>query len=243
MSPLYHQGRDHRAPAQGDRGFHESTYKKYLADPEGYERNTKNTAYINYLKNEFPLRLKWTDEECYQHGLHYYDEDAVRPDGSVFYTYNPNSKWDWYSIGGRFQNLIPLKGGGFTDEASMDDVDIEYHSKEAYKRAIRFWQLVVDEQPPVTEEDEEVVKYAFYKKEYYTERYDSAEDYADFCSGFHVYATLLPNYEWLEPGQMGWFGLSAADADDERKWRKRLKEIFKIAKEKHWDITIVDCHI
>ena len=175
--------------------FNESTYKKYLADPEGYERNTKNTAHINYLKNEFPLRLKWTDEECYQHGLHYYDEDAVRPDGSVFYTYNPNSKWDWYSIGGRFQNLIPLKGGGFTDEASMDDVDIEYHSKEAYKRAIRFWQLVVDEQPPVTEEDEEVVKYAFYKKEYYTERYTSAEDYADFCAGFHVYATLLPNYE------------------------------------------------
>ena len=119
----------------------------------------------------------------------------------------------------------------------------EHHNEEQYRKAIRFWQLYIDGETPVTEEDENLIKYTFYTKKHYIERYKDAEDYADECSGFTFYAALLPNGEWIEPGKMGWFGISFATADDDIKWRDAQKEILKKAKENNWHITMVDCHI
>lgn len=190
-----------------------------------------------------PDRLNWTDEECYTYGAKYYSLEDIKPDGSVFERNNPNAKWDWYTVGGRFSDCVPLIDGGFDNEADMIDVDIDYRNEKQYRKAIRFWQLYVEGETPVTEEDKNLIKYAFYKKEYYTERYKDAEDYADECSGFTFYAALLPNSEWLEPGKMGWFGVSSATANDDIRWRLIEKQILQKAKENNWHITMVDCHI
>lgn len=229
--------------------YRKEYYEEYIADPEKYVKehirgkNDPNEGHIRYLRDEFPKRLKWTDEECYRYGTRYYDNDSVQTDGSVIDTYNPDAKWDWYSVGGRFSNIVPLLDGGFADEASMDDVDIDYHDKKAYKSALRFWQMYIEGEKPRSEKEKEQLKFVLYKPEYYTERYESAEDYADDQAGFTFYAALLPDGEWLEPGEMGWFGVSAATADDDKAWRKRIKEILQRARDEHWYITIVDCHI
>lgn len=223
--------------------YKNTTYARYLQNPEEYLRNCQNDSHAYYISKEFPAKLHWTDEDCYLDGIKYYDESEIRPDGSVFLTYNPNSKWDWYDIGGRFSNIIPLTNGEWANEASMDEVNIECGDPKKYKDAVRFWQLYVEGQEPETEEDKKLIKFVYYSKEYYTERFSDAHEYAEWCAGFNFYAALLPNYEWFEPGKMGWWGISFASSEDDKAWRKQCKEILKKAKENHWTVTIVDCHI
>jgi hypothetical protein len=38
-------------------------------------------------------------------------------------TYNPNSKWDWYEVGGRWENCLTLKNGEKTSEATIGEID------------------------------------------------------------------------------------------------------------------------
>ena len=224
-------------------GYNKSVYSKYLKDPEKYKEEYKsNTYHLNYLINEFPQRLSWSDKECYAEGTKGYPKEDIMPDGSVLSRYNPNSKWDWYVIGGRFSGRIPLKSGEFCDSSHIKYVDIDHCDNKIYNDAIRFWELYIDEQKPLTEEDKELIKFILYSKEYYKERYTSKNDYASWCAGFGFYAALLPNGLWLEPGEMGWFA-SSATAEDDIAWRSKVKEVLREAKDKGWSITIVDCHI
>lgn len=221
-----------------------SFYKDYLKNPDAFLNEYKNSpSHISYVTKELPKKFEWTDEEHYKNELSYYEEEQIKEDGSVFEDYNPNSKWDWYEIGGRFSDTIPLKDGGFTDEADMCDVKIDNIDKEQYNRAKRFWELYVDGAEPENEEETKIVKHSFYRVNYYRDRWDSAEDYAEDCSGFGFYSAVMPDGEWLEAGSMGWFGMSAATPDDEKAWRKKTKDILKKAQEENWHITIVDCHI
>ena len=214
-----------------------------------YSENLVVPHYIS--KNELIDGVRWrneedgsnlTDEELYNYAIEYEKPENIRDDGSVFSTYNPNSKWDWYQVGGRFYGGVPLKSGTFENDAQMCDVDVDHRDSEEYKRSLRFWQLRVEGQSPETDDDKALMMLC-YNKKHYTDRFDSAEEYAEWCCGFSFYAALLPNGEWLEPGKMGWFAISDATAESDRAWRKKVKEILKEAQKKNWHITIVDCHI
>lgn len=41
-------------------------YAEYVSSPKKYEESHPNAEHINYLKNKFPQKLEWTDDECYQ---------------------------------------------------------------------------------------------------------------------------------------------------------------------------------
>ena len=131
--------------------YRDSTYKEYLADPVKYkEKWGHNKNHIDYLENEFPKKLNWTDEECYEEIAKWKREDGMlAEDGSILSTYNPKSKWDWYVIGGRWSNAIP------GNEEKMSEI-----------------QLEKIETP---------------------------------------YAFITPNGEWVEQGEMGWFGVGFVD--------------------------------
>ena len=45
-----------------------------------------------------------TDEEFYKLETDGIDNEDLDKDGNELSTYNPKSKWDWYSIGGRFSD-------------------------------------------------------------------------------------------------------------------------------------------
>lgn len=226
--------------------YKNGTYAEYLKDRDGYVAKcaaSDNTEHIKYITQEFPKKLQWTDEECYVDGIKYENKEDIRPDGSVFSTYNPNARWDWYQVGGRFEKMIPLNDGTFCDEADMADVNINYRDSDHYKKALRFWQLYIDGVEPENDADRELVRFHYRTKEYYTDRFKNAEEYADASSRLNFYAALLPNGEWLEPGRMGWWGISFATSEDEKRWSEQKKEIIRRAKAENWYITMVDCHI
>lgn len=102
-------------------------YKEYLENPEAYkERHHNIPAHIKYLEEEFPKKLKWTDEECYEDEARYYRMDGmVDENGGLLSKYNPKSKWDWWVIGGRWFGDIVTKDGQKVDEATIGEIDKE----------------------------------------------------------------------------------------------------------------------
>jgi hypothetical protein len=94
------------------REYNAGLYAEFLADPNGYkEKHGGNEAHIKYLEVEFPLMLTWTDDQIYEYAIRYYDADEIGPNGEVYSTRNPNSKWDWYSLGGRWSGMLKVKEG------------------------------------------------------------------------------------------------------------------------------------
>lgn len=87
-----------------------------------------------------------TKEEAFSDG---YKEH----EGKIGYWENPNAKWDWYVLGGRWSGYYKLKPGaegllgkpggfqntpeeGYVDQCKRKDIDIEYMREEARKKAI-----------------------------------------------------------------------------------------------------------
>lgn len=100
-------------------------YAKYLENPEEYERKCHNEAHLDYLKNQFPQKLNWTDEECYKEMTKFYGEDMIKPNGDILSTYNPNAKYDWYVQGGRWDRYLPTLHGETVNEAAVNEIDWE----------------------------------------------------------------------------------------------------------------------
>ena len=83
----------------------------------------------------------------WENDLEYYCESLeVEPyeEEGQMVTYNPNSKWDWYSIGGRWSGFLPLKeldseGNHLTtNEALVGEIDWEYLLNEKFPP---FWYV------------------------------------------------------------------------------------------------------
>jgi len=214
-------------------------YAEYLANPSEYEESCKNKTHIKFLKEEFPERLNWTDEECYEHMAKQWGKEDVDEDGNLITTYNPDSKWDWYVEGGRFSDEILLKTGERVGWAKVKDIDFS-PDEETRLRAERFWEIVVEDAPL---KDDEERPFSFMKKEYYLERFKTKEKYAQSCANWRTYAVVTPDGEWHEPGKMGWFGMSDASIDDETKWDNEFYERFIETADPEWTLTVVDCHI
>ena len=107
--------------------YKNGTYAEYLKDPDAYKERygcSEEDAHIKYLKNEFPKHLEWTDDEHYEDMAQWYKEnDMIDDDGNLLSTYNPNSKWDWWSVGGRWQGCLNLTTGHKVNEAQVYEVD------------------------------------------------------------------------------------------------------------------------
>lgn len=231
-------------------------YAKYLANPEEYAKNCSNEGHLEYLREGFPKKLNWTDEECYEDVASWYDEEDKDEEGNLYSTYNPNSKWDWYSIGGRFPGMLKSKNGkhgegsafnpnprvsGEFDSARVGDIDFSM-DMDAYNKAIRYWEVVVEKQP-LREGENEKDFFNWYRDGYYEEYYRDKETYAKICASCNTYAVVLPNGRWYEKGEMGWWGMSSETGDESLDWDLHYKERFIDTADPDWILTIVDCHI
>lgn len=188
------------------------------------------------------------------------DDEMFDEEGNELSTYNPKSKWDWYSLGGRWIGSLKLKEGSkrlkesqisliypelpeedYTDHAQVKDIDWTPDPKEVHKYT-RIWEIVVENSPIGEDEDElrTPVRFAG-SKEDLLEEFGTKENYVREQTTFSTYA-LLYNGEWIEPGEMGWWGMSSATKGS----RKKFKEVFRdiIANLDPEDyISVIDCHI
>ena len=176
-----------------------------------------------------------TDEDFYRAEA---DPDMVRADGNEYSTYNPDSKWDWWVIGGRWGSSLRDMNGKYSDTLKISDWDYHYIDPNDVEYYSRYWEIAVEGAEKTEEED----FFTLWKPEYYIEKYGNKSEFIKAQLTFSTYALLTPDGEWLEPGPMGWFGCSGATPEDEGQWEKDFTHLIDTF-DKDLYITIVDCHI
>ena len=81
---------------------------------------------IDYVKKNYNEMHDKTDTECWNLISNCYIADRQ---GNLYSTSNPNAKWDWWVIGGRWSNFLKLKSGGFANSARVRNIDFTPQSK------------------------------------------------------------------------------------------------------------------
>lgn len=193
---------------------------------------------IDYVRKNNARMADKSDDECWQFFTEGYDRDMVDEEGNLYTTYNPQSRWDWWVVGGRWSGLLRLKNGTTADSARIADIDFSPR-KAQYKACLRFWDVVVDHQPAGLDEK----YFSIYTEDYYRQYYGDRETYARHMTQFSTYAVVLPTGEWVQKGQMGWWGVSSETPDEARAWEDNYMERFIKGQDPELVLTVVDCHI
>jgi hypothetical protein len=193
----------------------------------------------DFIKYKQELKRDWVDkvvplEDDYntldeyaliQHG-YYFDEKT----NSYGYYLNPNSRWDWFTVGGRWTGYFKLKEGrtgdigqpgtgnnkpieGYVDIVRKGDIDFEGMTKDSIETAKRSWEEAK------SEKDKAMKNFS-----YGIEENDTEETYIKRMSNFKP-NSILYNGEWIE------------DMLD-REFKELIERI-----PNNTILTIVDCHI
>ena len=198
-------------------------------DLEQYYEGLEVEAYIRHTKKEAIEQAKKYHASNYEYALKQLASDVITPEnlacytkvvndgcsltdkdaweqiqdwgyqiddeGNLLTTYNPNSKWDWYSVGGRWSGFLPLK--------EKDEEGNPKESNEAYVHEIDWGYLLENKYPP--------------------------------------YCFVTEEGEWIEKGEMGWFGVSFGDKPEED-WKTQFKEYIGTL-DSDCLVTVIDFHI
>jgi len=201
---------------------------------EKYDEEKQVEPYISMTKDELEDEFKAEDDISWDEFI---EDKNLDSNGNLLSTYNPNSKWDWWVIGGRWGNVIRLKTGERANYAKIKDIDFSL-DMTVHKEAERFWELVVEGLPL---KDGEEMPVLFYKPKYYLDMYETKENYANNIASFNTFA-LIYNGEWYEEGEMGWWGISNTTKDSLRNYKELFSKIISGADPEDY-FVIVDCHI
>lgn len=227
--------------------------KDFLARNE--ENKTKYPTFKKYLEEYEEIKEKDDSEDS---KYSYFETDEKGEVIKVVRRTNPNAQWDWYQLGGRWTGAFKLKPNtegeigkpglmtegadlGTYNQTEKKNIDFSV-DKETFETNKRWYEVVIDGDKPKNQKEKKWIEHNFYKKEYYTERYNNKEDYAKRQTEFSTYA-VIKNGKWYSPGDMGWWGCSSESVEDKKKWEKSFF--------KHWIkdlpndtlLSVYDCHI
>lgn len=161
-----------------------------------------------------------------------YDEEDIDEDGDVISTYNPNSKYDYYTFmdfqAETGEKVLYCK---LKDKKRRRDVDIEAIRKD-------YEDLFTDNKSDYGRFGMD----ALMSLPALFEKYPDFETYLEQRTAIYSYAILTEKDEWIEPGQMGWFGCSSATPEAEGSFHRVYKEVIENADPEHY-VVVIDCHI
>lgn len=206
------------------------------------------------------------DDEIWENAKDEYGADNVDED-MIYTCYNPNAKWDWYEIGGRWLNSLKVpkhaesyigshygavsdkKQRGksrWVDGARIKDIlwgDMNRQTKEEIQHEAEFWDDYVEGKNP-----DKKYEGVFYKPEYYKQTYANKEDYIMKSGLFCTHSLLVRNEEedwaeWYETGSMGWFGCDDSTLNSTNDYLKQFYDIINDPQYQDYWFIIVDCHI
>lgn len=217
-------------------------YREYLADPSAYRvKYAWNKDHIDYIENEFPKMLEWTDEEHHAYFVKRYDD--VDDEGNIYSTYNQHSRLDWWTIGGRWEKAYrDRQGETVRDTAAalrvfiadaQDPEEIEKLNtvydrvQEAATRA-RLGEISYSDYEAVSDE---LLKCAAYAPWWFASHYVIPTT-DDDCK---------EDFEWLARGRVGWFG-SFTEDETELEWSKKMVARLEELPEDS-QVYYLDCHI
>jgi hypothetical protein len=182
----------------------------------------------------------------------------------VFDRTNPNKKWDWYTIGGRWNGSLLHRNGNSVNSLQVKDLDLDRMRNPAELQAIELFEAYRDcfegqEIPKmnrgrgrdnVEDYEQHPVIQAIRARQQTRKEYGLDIDEA-FCGGdlekvrklardgACCFFAVLDGGVWRERGKMGWFGCVSGEQDD---WSSQLADWLDNL-DPETQITVVDCHI
>lgn len=214
------------------------------------EWKEKHPEYVS--KYNYENAQDWMDD---WHGYTYSEEY----DGWGYW-YNPDAKWDWYSIGGRWAGFLKLKSHrvgmksgetswifdgkdpykeGYVDSAMMGDINWEGMHFDRRKEAEEVWE----EYKKFLFESSIMDKTERSKHAYWNFGIREGETKEKFIAREEIPTTfaVVKDGEWYEQGKMGWWGV-VTDEKDCKTWQETFVELLEDV-DPNTRITVVDCHI
>lgn len=206
------------------------------------------------------LLLPYMENCCGQPPMQYmefYEDECCDVDeatGKRGYWQNPNAKWDWFVIGGRFCGMLKANHGyranGYFeetgkypsnryDQAVLRDCDFS-KDEQAYNHALCEWEACIDGD---CEDADRMMQFWPLSKEGIKKRYKTKENYAEQVATWNTWAVVTPDGEWYQCGTMGWWGISSESDAEQLDWVKNFKSRFIDSADQDLVATIVDCHI
>ena len=191
------------------------------------------------------------------HGYRFDEEQ-----GAYGYYYNPNAKWDWWKLGGRWQGLLTAKPGtdsstiilgrpgvfGATgdeytrrdgrigcDGCRKKDLDFDYEREEKLMRVRSGWEDMVAN-------DHEInaflrkMQYGFEPGTTLEQELENARN----CTPFSTFAMLIDG-KWYEKGEMCWFGI-VKNGKEREEWCGDMSQLWEEIPDDAF-VAVVDCHI
>jgi hypothetical protein len=212
----------------------------------------ERTKVGSYVYENFPDR-DFKSEPIKDFIKDWYGEESD-DDGNSLTTYNPRSKWDWYEIGGRWKDLLCVKGGR-SDICQVKDLDFSRHHSDAKAETTEFYigyKKYVEKRKASDPPSKDEVSYLFCDvpktKLLPNDHLEVIEDFDAFFRRAHADGYFsLPTYVdldgWHTETSYGWFGFSENTPDhDNYDYARRFEE-----KIKHLDpdmyLVAVDFHI
>lgn len=164
---------------------------------------------------------------------------------------NPNAKWDWWELGGRWTGMLKMKPGaegkrgraglmpplakpGYADQAWMRDIDWDGMTADRLAQYSAMWLAYKEKRAA----DPDRAKGLAYEIGATPE--DTRASYMARAKLFTPFAVLTRG-EWLERGSMGWWG-TVTDEKPVDEWASRVAELIASLSPDTL-LSVVDCHI
>lgn len=143
-------------------------------------------------------------------------------------TYNPDSKWDWWKVGGRWPNQLVTKSGVACDSATIGDLDLDGMRAANIRQAQQWWAEA--------EAADAATRHVIHGITPSTTR----EQYIEKHAKFSTFAVVMDG-KWFERGRMGWWA-TVSNEKPESDWQAEFDKLLA-SLPSDARITVVDCHI
>lgn len=151
------------------------------------------------------------------------------PDKGRFgYWENPNKKWDWWQLGGRWSGTLLLMYGAKADQSRVDEVDFLGMAHRDRAAAERNWEEAIG-----MDIAERYFCFGIKKDE-------TRDAFIKRKAAFSTFA-VLKDGKWYERGEMGWWACVSNEMSDDE-WHEKFGELVR-GLPGDTLISIVDCHI
>lgn len=220
-------------------GTYYDPYSKEAKDCYDEDRKLKD----GYVIEDVPLNKLYKDiKELAEKHFDFKWNDEEKAYGEWV---NMDAKYDWYQEGGRFAGRLYSKlKQNYVDTAEMKDIDFDKMETDIKEEERANYDEMSSTYNRLTEAERKTGLGRHLKK--FLEKYPTKESYVDgACIAFITYSVLTPDGEWHEREYELIKDENKAleiRAEEEKRWRSYFEEVLKEAKEKNWQVTIIDYH-
>lgn len=215
------------------------------------------------IRDAAGIKLPGTGQDLLEKAIEQEFGELIHEDGKYYDETNPNAKWDWWTIGGRWSNMLLHKNGQECDSLQKRDLDEPIMKKhvcsratEAYRRAheiiknrpVKTWSQII-----AVHEDINAARAEYHAQEVikdFSDEFGPFAEISEYLKSEEEYVAseikqwlctfaVVYNNTWNERGSMGWFGCVK---DESASWPDDFEKLYSEIPDDYY-LTVVDCHI